>query len=116
MLFRNKSKCFLTFCSAPTLGSHTLLLKHPLFCVPPSGLRDENMHPCKGVRIEDMGHKMGCNGKGTRKNVQPACVTCGNPLPCNPAWWSGSKEKGVDSACSGIPAVCNRRGQWQAVV
>eukprot|EP00879_Flechtneria_rotunda_P002191 GHRR01002377.1.p1 GENE.GHRR01002377.1~~GHRR01002377.1.p1 ORF type:complete len:601 (+),score=233.83 GHRR01002377.1:928-2730(+) len=25
-------------------------------------IRDQNMRPCKGVTIHDMGHKMGCNG------------------------------------------------------
>lgn len=25
-------------------------------------IRDDNMSPCTGVTIEDMGHKMGCNG------------------------------------------------------
>uniref|UniRef100_A0A7S3QUT3 Acyl-coenzyme A oxidase n=1 Tax=Dunaliella tertiolecta TaxID=3047 RepID=A0A7S3QUT3_DUNTE len=39
-------------CQGTNHGVHGLLVR----------IRDENMHPCKGVRIEDMGHKMGCNG------------------------------------------------------
>ena len=40
-------------------GSHAC---HKVPSPPLPRLRFQTMRPCRGVRIEDMGHKMGCNG------------------------------------------------------
>lgn len=58
-------------------GVHALLVR----------IRDDTMQPMPGVRIEDMGHKQGCNGCGPLPPQLPPPPACAAATPAACACW-----------------------------
>ena len=66
-------------------------------------IRDEQMRPMAGVRIEDMGHKMGCNGVLFAFLPQDGLRECAVCLVCH------------NMACNGVPFCLSTTNQAEMV-